>query len=94
MNWKGNGDSKQGIQRSIVFVVIFFLQIFKIIFFCFVVAIMNLVHDGGRGYISPYLLTVNSILNIFHSFLKKDFQMLLAVNIRHVYHPHRALGQS
>ena len=74
----------------------FFSIFFFFFFFCFAIAMFDLVQDVEAIFPS---LTANSIWKCnlqfhgHHSYLRKDFQMLLTVNIGHVQPPHRALGQ-
>ena len=66
----------QGVQRRIVLVVS--CSCFLIIIFCFVVAICYLAHNVEVIFYLPLLQIPGH-----HSYFRKDFQMLLAVNIRH-----------
>ena len=60
---------------------------------------IDLVHDVEALFHLPYLVTASGNLfcklqfRWYHSYFRKDFQMLLAVNTDHVLPPHRALGQ-
>ena len=80
-------------------------QLFRIfeINFLFVVAIFDLMHDVEAILHLPLLLTVSGNMSDacetanlygYHSYFRKDFKMLLAINMCHIQRPHRALGQT
>ena len=54
--------NKHGVQRRMIYAVIFFFRIFEIIIFCFVVAICDLVHDVETISHLSYMLTASGNL--------------------------------
>ena len=54
-------DSMQGVQRRMISVVEFFVFL-RLLFFCFVFAIFDLVHDVETTFHLSYVLTVSGNL--------------------------------
>ena len=60
-----------------------FFHVFESIIVCFVLAISDMVHDVDSIFPLPGFTDNKLQFHSHHSYFRKDFQMLLAVNIDH-----------